>query len=66
MLVSNNPTINPKSNLKIILIYSNVLGKQLSQATSCSKHALHIASYIKISNSFYRIKYDGQSGHVLT
>ena len=64
MLSSNKPHCHsrlPKPNLKILLMNWNILEKQLFQATSCSNHGHRIASSTKISNIFYRIKYDGQS-----
>ena len=39
---SNIPHCHPwlsKPNMKILLIYWNILGKQLSQATSCPNHS---------------------------
>ena len=54
----------PKANLKIPLIYWNILGKHFSQATSRSKKGLQIASYTKISNIFLQTQYDGRSCQV--
>ena len=69
MLSSNKPHCHPrlpKPNLKILLIYRNILGIQLSQATACYNHGPQIASHTTILDIFYRIKYDGQSCQVLT
>ena len=62
MLSSNKSHNHPKLFNLIWTFYSywNILGKQLSQVTSCSNQGLQIASYIKISNIFYETKYDNQ------
>ena len=64
MFSVSRPHCHCRANKPILKIQSihrkNILGKQLSQAI-CLKYVFEIDSCTKISNIFYKIKFDVQS-----